>query len=127
VVLLRIGGEIGNTASALCRPLGYDSGAMTRMIDRLIGLGLVQRVPCAQDGRVATLSLTPAGAALYPRLRPIAIEVLGEHLQGFAPEEIGQLMAYLERIAANGQPCNGRNPAGSPCCTATQPQAKGDV
>ncbi|MET3354407.1 UNVERIFIED_ORG: DNA-binding MarR family transcriptional regulator [Xanthobacter viscosus] len=103
VVLIRIGGGIGSTASELCRTLGYDSGAMTRMLDRLVKLGLVRRVPSPADGRVMTVALTPAGEALYPRLRPIAIDVLNTHLRGFKPEEIEQLMGFLERIIANGQ------------------------
>lgn len=107
VVLIRIGGGIGNTATELCRSLGYDSGAMTRMLDRLVRLGLVRRAPSPRDGRVAALSLTPAGEALYPRLRPIAIEVIDEHLQGFAPEEIEQFMTYLDRVVANGQAARG--------------------
>lgn len=80
---------------------------MTRMLDRLVRLGLVRRAPSPRDGRVAALSLTPAGEALYPRLRPIAIEVIDEHLQGFAPEEIEQFMTYLDRVVANGQAARG--------------------
>lgn len=50
VVLIRIGGGIGNTATELCRSLGYDSGAMTRMLDRLVRLGLVRRAPSPRTG-----------------------------------------------------------------------------
>ena len=107
VVLIRIGGGIGNTATELCRSLGYDSGAMTRMLDRLVKLGLVRRAPSPGDGRGATLSLTPVGEALYPRLRPIAVEVIDEHLVGFSPEEIAQFMNYLDRVVANGQAARG--------------------
>jgi DNA-binding MarR family transcriptional regulator len=112
VVLIRIGGGIGDMASELCRTLGYDSGAMTRMLDRLEKLGLVRRAPSAQDGRVMTVSLTGAGEALYPRLKPIAIDVLDAHLQGFTPEEAGQLMGFLERIIANGQSGTGISASG---------------
>ncbi len=103
VVLIRIGGGIGNTASELCRTLGYDSGAMTRMLDRLVRLGLVRRNPSPDDGRVVAVCLTPAGERLYPRLTPIAIDVLDDHLRGFSPDEIEQLLNFLERIIANGQ------------------------
>ncbi|ATN36433.1 MarR family transcriptional regulator [Rhizobium sp. ACO-34A] len=103
VVLIRIADGIGNTASELCQTLGYDSGAMTRMLDRLGKLGLVQRKPSIEDRRVTTISLTPAGEALYPRIKPIAIDVLSSHLRNFTPEEIEQLLGFLERIIANGQ------------------------
>lgn len=103
IILLRIGDGLGKTASELCRTVGYDSGAMTRMLDRLAKSGLIARAPSAEDGRVAAISLTPAGQALHPRLRPIADEVLDEHLQGFTSEEIGQLIGFLERVVANGK------------------------
>lgn len=103
VVLIRIGGGVANTASELCRAIGYDSGSMTRMLDRLEKLGLVHRTPSAEDGRAATLSLTPKGQALYPVLRPIALEVIDAHLRGFTPGEVEQFMGFLGRVIANGQ------------------------
>lgn len=106
VVMIRIGGGLGNTASELCRTLGYDSGAMTRMLDRLEKLGLVRRAPSPGDGRATTLSLTPEGERLYPRLTPIAVDVLNDHLSGFASEEIGQFLSFLGRIIANGRAGN---------------------
>lgn len=112
VVLLRIGDGIGRTASELCQALGYDSGAMTRMLDRLVKLDLVRRTPSPEDGRIAALSLTPAGEQLHPRLRPIAIEVLDTHLRGFTPQEIEQLTHLLERLITNGRrdDCRGDAP-----------------
>lgn len=103
IVLIRIGGGIGRTASELCRDIGYDSGSMTRMLDRLVKLGLVRRTASPEDGRVVTLLLTRKGAALYPRLRPIAVEVIDTHLRGFTTEEIECLMGFLDRIIANGR------------------------
>lgn len=102
VVLTRIGDGLGNTASELCRTIGYDSGAMTRMLDRLEKSGLIAREPSPGDGRVATISLTPAASALRPSLRPIADVVLDEHLRGFSPEEVEQFIGFLERVLANG-------------------------
>jgi DNA-binding MarR family transcriptional regulator len=119
VVLIRIGGGIGGTASELCRTLGYDSGAMTRMLDRLEKLGLIRRVPSAQDGRVSSLSLTPAGEALYPRLWPIAVEVLNEHLRGFSYEETEKLMVFLKRVVANGRAVDEGVEDSHPCLANT--------
>jgi DNA-binding MarR family transcriptional regulator len=34
---------------------------LTRLVDRLVSLGLVQRNPCADDGRGSYAELTPAG------------------------------------------------------------------
>lgn len=107
MVLIRIGGGVGNTAAELCRTLGYDSGAMTRMLDRLEKLGLIRRAPSPQDGRVTNVFLSAAGEALYPRLRPIAIDELNRHMQGFTTAEIALFTNFLERVIANGGTANG--------------------
>ncbi len=102
-VLIRIGSGVASTATELCRSIGYDSGSMTRMLDRLEALGLIRRTPSDRDGRAAILSLTPGGEALYPHLAPIAVEVLDRHLRGFTRAETALFIDYLERVIANGR------------------------
>lgn len=101
VVLMRISSGVGNTASELCRSFGQDSGAMTRMLDRLEGQGLIQRERSEEDRRVVRLSLTEAGRALYPSLRPIAIDVLNHALAGFTAQEVDLFMGFLIRVLKN--------------------------
>lgn len=103
MVLIRIGGNVANTASDLCKMLGYDSGAMTRMLDRLEKLGLIERSPSDEDRRVMIVSLTDAGRTLYPQITPIAVDVIEEHLRGFSAEDIVQLIGFLDRIRTNGE------------------------
>ncbi|PKU24809.1 MarR family winged helix-turn-helix transcriptional regulator [Telmatospirillum siberiense] len=102
VVLMRIASGAGGTAAELCRAIGYDSGSMTRMLDRLVNLDLIRRERCDRDRRVVRLFLTETGKKLYKDLRPIAVDVLGEHLEGFSHQEIGQLTGFLQRILRNG-------------------------
>ena len=49
---------LGNTAAELARIGCVDTGAMTRMLDRLEAKGLVRRSRCPKDGRVVQLELT---------------------------------------------------------------------
>ena len=91
------------TGASLCRTLHYDTGSMTRMLDRLEEKGLVRRERGARDRRVVLLRLTDAGERLLPRIRPAARRALRRHLAGFAPEEIDCLKDYLGRIIANGR------------------------
>ena len=102
VMLMRIANGMGHTAAELCRTIGYDSGSMTRMLDRLVEQGLIRRDRSEDDRRVVHLSLTEAGQALRPRLTPIAIEVLNDHLEGFSAEDVACLTGYLQRLLANG-------------------------
>ena len=90
------------TSASLCRALHYDTGSMTRMLDRLEEKGLVQRQRDARDRRVVLLRLTETGERLLPRIRPAAKRALRRHLADFSPEEVESLKDYLGRIIANG-------------------------
>ncbi|CCG41995.1 MarR family winged helix-turn-helix transcriptional regulator [Magnetospirillum molischianum] len=101
VVLVRIASGVDASAAELCRAIGYDSGSMTRMLDRLEKRGLIYRRRSIEDRRVVELYLTDLGKTLYRQLAPIAIETLNCFLKGFTPEEAYALMGYLDRIQAN--------------------------
>lgn len=102
VVLMRIACGSGGTAAELCRSIGYDSGSMTRMLDRLVALDLVRRERSDRDRRIVRLSLTKAGGRLFKDLRPIAVDVLERHLRGFSAGEVEQLTGFLFRMLRNG-------------------------
>jgi DNA-binding MarR family transcriptional regulator len=87
-----------DSASALCRAMSYDAGAMTRMIDRLESKGLIRRVPWADDRRKARLELTDEGRAAYPLQKAAGARVFGRYLQGFTPAEARQLHVLLQRM-----------------------------
>jgi len=103
VVLMRIASGIGASAAELCRDMGYDSGSMTRMLDRLEKRGLIARHRKVEDRRVIELSLTEAGQALYPHLRPVALTILNRFLTGFSAAEVETLMGFIDRMIANGR------------------------
>lgn len=101
VILMRIAGGRGSTAAELCRFSRYDTGSMTRMLDRLEEKGLIRRVRSATDRRRVLLELTPAGRRLHPQLPSVAVKVLNTHLRGFSAEEVAQFTGYLQRMLAN--------------------------
>ena len=49
-------------ASALVETLDIDKGAVSRHVQHLIDLGLVDRTPDPEDGRATLISVTPEGA-----------------------------------------------------------------
>ncbi|MGN6388988.1 MAG: MarR family winged helix-turn-helix transcriptional regulator [Burkholderiaceae bacterium] len=102
----------GDTAAALAREAGTDTGAMTRMLDRLEAKGLVERRRSDADRRVVNLALTDEGRRAAQKIPHTICDVLNCHLRGFREEELTTLKTYLRRMIANGQPC-----AGSPCET----------
>ena len=73
VILVTLAAGEADSASALCKGISYDPGAMTRMIDRLEQKGLIRRVQRPDDRRKVLLELTPEGKTLYPQMRASAL------------------------------------------------------
>ena len=91
-----------DTGFEMARLLEMDAGAMTRLLDRLEGKGLLQRVRSAADRRVVHLRLTAAGQAAAVRVPHVLAAVNNDFLQGFSEAEWLQLRALLARLADNG-------------------------
>ena len=106
-VLKQVADRTAETAADLCRVLHYDTGSMTRMVDRLEEKGLIRRERSKDDRRVVSLRLTSAGRSALPRLRDTAARVLERMLAGFEEGEVDALRRYLNRMIENGQPVNG--------------------
>lgn len=102
--LLMIHYGVGNTAAEIARYACVDTGAVTRMLDRLEGKGLVQRSPSPTDRRVMRLELTREGERLCRDAIPFALaRVSNGLLRGFTSDEFRQLKDFLIRVLANLQ------------------------
>ena len=102
-VLKYVADGIADTAADLCRNMHYDTGSMTRMLDRLEEKSVLRRERCTEDRRVVFLRITESGNELLPRLRTAAVRVLGHHLAGFSPAEVDAFKQFLVRLIQNGQ------------------------
>lgn len=91
----------GSTIGDLCRVLGYDSGAMTRLLDRIEKKGLIRRLANPDDRRSYLIELTDESAVLVPKARRRVEKVFGDLLQGFQDGEAAALKASLEKILDN--------------------------
>ena len=90
---------------ATCARASYsDSGAMTRMLDRLEAKGLVCRVRSLTDRRVVNLALTETGQDITQQIPARLVKVLNQHMQGFSETEFDLFKNMLRRFAANGNP-----------------------
>lgn len=86
------------TIGELCRSVRYDSGAMTRLLDRIEQKGLIRRVANPLDRRSYLLELTAKGEVLAPRARRRAQAVSDALLQRFSQREANALRALLHKI-----------------------------
>ena len=90
-------------AQELARDMDSDAGATTRLIDRLVAKGLVERTRSSTDRRVVKLELSAAGAVLAAQVPHVLADVNNSYLSGFSRDEWLQLQGLLRRMLVNGQ------------------------
>lgn len=84
-------------ASAMCAVFDIDKGAISRQVQHLIDLGLVDREPDPEDGRATLLT---ASADARQRLETVAVErreLLAERLGEWSADELAAFSASLRR------------------------------
>ena len=96
---IRLDGSV--SARELAQATGIDAGAMTRLVDRLVAKGLVERVRCSADRRAVRLSLTAAGQAVAAKVPAELAAVNNAFLRGFDAAEWRQLRGLLGRMLDN--------------------------
>ncbi|MGA7777911.1 MAG: MarR family transcriptional regulator [Paraburkholderia sp.] len=101
-VILMLSCGRAHTPYELSRAMSYDSGSMTRMLDRLEKKGFIVRTRSDADRRMVELELTPHGREVAQQLPRLGSAVLNEQLQGFTAEDVAALTGLLARLIANG-------------------------
>jgi len=74
---------------------------LSRMVDRLVEAGLVERRADPTDRRAWRLYLAPRAADLLDSMREIAQSLTDEATEGLSTDEREQLIALVERVRAN--------------------------
>jgi DNA-binding MarR family transcriptional regulator len=100
VMLLLARGE-AHTPLELSRRLAYDSGSMTRMLDRLERKGLLERSRSEADRRVIEIGLTGRGRDAADALPGLVAGEMNAQLAGFSADEVRTMTALLQRFIAN--------------------------
>jgi DNA-binding MarR family transcriptional regulator len=101
IILRRIAEGVATTAAELCRVLEYDTGSMTRMLDRLEEKSVINRERSSDDRRVVKIMLTDQGAEQYPKLKDEVSMALNRRFAPLSDEELLHLRSMLERLAKN--------------------------
>jgi DNA-binding MarR family transcriptional regulator len=91
------------TVAELARQCELDTGAMTRLLDRLEAKGLCRRVRSVADRRVVNIELTDEGREAAKQIPQVLSKVQNEYLAGFTTEEWLLLKNFLSRILDNAQ------------------------
>lgn len=85
--------------SELADRLLLSRSGVTRLVDRLVDDGLVERVSCDSDRRGAWAALTDAGHERLSAAAPVHLRGVAEHfLDRLTRDELGQLDRLLRRV-----------------------------
>jgi DNA-binding MarR family transcriptional regulator len=109
-VLLTIAADGPRRVGALADDLGVNQSNASRIVDRLVGQGLVHRTRDREDGRASLVALTPDGHGVLQAVHQHRLAAL---LDGVArvPGGVDSLAEELEQLsAAIGGPVDGGNP-----------------
>lgn len=97
-VLAIIAAEGRTTQRRVATLLGLNESAMTAMIGRLLALGVVERLPSADDSRAWSLMLTEAGRIALGRIEA-SFATINEELDSILDgTDAAALAEYLARI-----------------------------
>lgn len=73
---------------------------VTRIVDRLESKGLVTRQRSADDRRIVTVRITPAGLQLLTRMYPRVTSITEAAIAGISEQEAARLNLLLEKLRA---------------------------
>lgn len=78
-----------------------DASTLSRLVSRLVHMGVVTRARSASSTREVVVKLTAKGQSQVDRLVPIAIDYETVAGAGLSPEELAALKQSLRRVFAN--------------------------
>jgi MarR family transcriptional regulator for hemolysin len=100
-VLLLVRSKEWGTQSALAQAMGVTSATLTHHLNAAEREGLVRRWREPDNRRVQRVELTPAGSAMFDRLRAVAVRHDKRLRAELTEEETEQLADLLDRLSAS--------------------------
>ncbi len=95
---------LGNTAGMSAKELGQRTlitkGTLTGVVDRMLGKGLVQRLPDPTDGRAQIVRLTQLGQQTFERVFPAHGAHIGEVFARVPQAQLDALEQQLRALRA---------------------------
>jgi DNA-binding MarR family transcriptional regulator len=99
-VLLRLLRTPGQqlTMTQLAQDVALTSGGFTKLANRMVAAGLIERRPSSDDRRVTHAALTPEGVRIGEEAQRIHVVALREHFLGALGQERAAELGALMRV-----------------------------
>jgi DNA-binding MarR family transcriptional regulator len=104
LVLVQIDADGPVRGSGLCEALHLDKGAVSRSVQHLIELGLVDRTPDPDDGRATLLSVSAEGRRRARAVDEARRGMLEQRFADWSREELHEVAETLHRYNATVEP-----------------------
>jgi DNA-binding MarR family transcriptional regulator len=95
-------GNARGNLNGLAAAMGVTVSTASRLVDRLVAAGLVDRRPSPQTRREISLSLTPAGRGRLQRYDRLRIAEARARLEAVPPDRRDAVLAALEQLVGAG-------------------------
>ena len=100
-VLYHLWKEDGQSQQQLCDATFRDKPSITRLVDNLEKLGLVNRTANKNDRRINKICLTPEAEKLQIQTMEVANQTLNEALQGVTNGQVEIAKEVLQKVYEN--------------------------
>ena len=100
-VLAVLADDDGQRQIDVAASTSIDVSTLSRVVTRMVKVGLVTRTRSATSNREVTVRLTPKGAAILARIIPHAIELERRAISGVPAEDLNVIRRSLRRMYQN--------------------------
>lgn len=90
--------------SAVAEQFNIDKGAVSRQLQHLVDLGLIERTADPADGRASLVSVTEEGRARLRRAQQARHELRDQQLSDWSAEDLAAFARQLARFNADTAP-----------------------
>jgi DNA-binding MarR family transcriptional regulator len=101
VVLAQLSQRAHMTPTELRKHIGFDLGTLTRIVDDLVGKGLVGRERSETDRRAVRITITAEGRQLAKAGMPKVVQLNNGLVEPFSKSETDSLISLLQRLLAH--------------------------
>lgn len=91
------------TIQKIAKRTSLSKSTLTPMLDRLVEMGYIKRVPSIDDRRKILIKLTEKDRSLQQKYVQVSKEMTELFYENFLPEEIDQFEAFLQKSFDNLQ------------------------
>lgn len=94
------------TMKEIAQKIGKDKSTVTSLVNRLIGLGYIEKEKCNKDKRVTYIKLTNKAKNIEDKFNNISSQVKETAYNNFTEDEKKELLRLLKKLSKNFKDAN---------------------